>query len=392
MNKYYLKKDYAIDYTEDITNIINTISFNNGATTQVLGSMGDRALLFGADYDCYEIVEHYGLSLENFGKKLKKKFQQIINKLMNIELCYIGDIKCGEVKEWKVLNDDVKIEDNKVINYNSVYSKNKLDYLFENNIINSIEYKQKIKLLKTTITPNELFIIKDEFKYHTLRWEPNEILNGYKELSDGSKINLEEAFFTNSITKLDVISWVNGNRFTDISIIYDFKFNGKSINTMGDFKQTIKEDILNYSIEKNYFKYAKRLYSFAKFIKDEDALKELMPLLNDDISILYQIFSDLSTIEYLIENEKILPISRLKFEEDQFKQRLSNITLPQYLNHRLEILNMIDHLKVIDQYDRSQMLRLIKKLKDRLNNIIQDNAKKYLKKIGFLPIPKSFLP
>jgi hypothetical protein len=235
--------------------------------------------------------------------------------------------------------------------------------------------------------------IKDEFKYHIIRWTPEEILFGSKMLDDGSTYDLKNGFHTPSITKLDVISWINGNRFTDFSTVYQFNYNHKPMNGVQlDIEKTLKDDIFYYYKEQNYFKMSKRIFALSRYNGDEETINKLSPMFNGDLGRIYQVYGDINTIIYLVENEDELPSDRLRFEEDQFKNRLSNITIPIYLNQRHHILSIINKLENIHNHNRSKMLKELRELKTILEHILKVESEKHLKSIHFFPISNKFLP
>lgn len=392
MKKNILQKEYPDDYSEDATKIINLLSFSNGENIKVLGSMSLRSQLYASDFDCFEIVESQNNYLIEFLRKIKKQFQNIVKRLEETPLCYIGDIKCGCVEEWQIIKNNVHIQNSRVINYNQTESKEILYNLYQNNIINSTEYKNINNLLKPSITPNELLDLKNECKFHIVRWSPDEIYKGEKELQNNLIYTLEEGFKSPSLTKIDVISWVNGNRFTDFSCIYQFNFNNKPINGIHlDIDQTLKDDILALYDDKHYYKMSKRLFALSKYNDDLKDLNKFTPLFNGDLGRIYQIYGDIGTIENLVENDNRLPIQRLRFESDQFKNRLSNITLPAYLIERPEILNTINHLENIHNTNRPAMLKDLKELKETMGDILNTETKKYLIKNHILPLNNKYL-
>lgn len=384
MSNILIQRKFPEDYSDDVVDIINTMSFNNGYGTKIVGSMSLRSQLYASDYDCIQNVESTTKNLNRFVDQLKKSFQQIIKNLLNKKLCYIGDIKCGIVPEWQVIDD---------YGYNYFDSFNKLTNLLEINVIDKKEYNEKLKLLKHQMSYDDLLLIKSDFKYHIVRWTPKEILKGYKELADGSIYDLKEGFNTEGITKLDVIAWVDGNRFTDFSILYEFKINGECLNCSDiDIRKTIKEDVLLLYKEGNYFKMAKRIFSLSRLDDDKKSLELLSPLFNEDLGILYQVFGDITTLKYLFENQDHLPYERILFEIDHFKNRLAKIVIPSYMNKNHNILSIINHLETLDLKETSEIILDLNKLENIINNILKKESEKYLKSINFLPVPSIFLP
>jgi len=384
-------KEFPEDYSNDVVDILTKMSFTDGEKLMILGSMSLRSQLYAGDYDGYEIVENHGRTIEGYLNDLVSQFKKNIKSLDDTPLTYIGDIKCGEINEWKILNNDIKIENNIVKNYDSIESKNKLQYLYRLKIISKIEYDNIFNKLKLSLSPSEYLELKDLLKYHIIRWKPEEILKGYKTLIDGRKYTLKDGINSDSVCKMDVVSWVNNNRFTDFSVIYQFNFNGKPLNkVITNIDYSLKENILVYLLQQNYFKMAKRMFAYAKYKKDEHTIKLLTDLFNGDLGRLYQVYGDIGTLEYIIETERNLPIKRIEFEIDQFRNRLSNITLPKFLIERTKILKVIDHLLKINRLDRSKMLKELRKLKEYIDKILNTYAKYYLINNKLLPLSDKY--
>ena len=202
---------------------------------------------------------------------------------------------------------------------------------------------------------------------------------------DGRKYTLEEAFESPVITKLDVISWVQNNRFTDFSMIYIFKNNGKKLNTVErNTEESIRENIFMLHHEKKYFKMAKRIFSLAKFNKNYTILNKLLPLFNGDAGRIYSLYSDIGTLEDLLELAENVPYNKIEFELDQFKGRLSNILLESYISKESRIFSLIDKLVNIRRsvYSKKYVLSLLEQIKEILEDVMNAYTKGYLLKEG----------
>jgi hypothetical protein len=116
-------------------------------------------------------------------------------------------------------------------------------------------------------------------------------------------------------------------------------------------------------------------------------LKRFYRLYNSNLGRLSQIISDLTILQYLIENIEILPENKFKYEIDMMKYRLGNMTNEKYLKQQEEILKFIDDIEkdVIN-------IQAIDNLKQTLNEILQSETLKVMKIWKIYPVSKEYLP
>ena len=244
------------------------------------------------------------------------------------------------------------------------------------------------KRIKKNPTDLELLLLEQDFRPNIIRWSVSEVMIGYKKLVDGRRFTLEDAFTTPTITKLDVVSWVQNNRFTDFSMIYEFVNNGVVLNpSLRDFEDSVLENIYVLHSQKQYYKMAKRIFALAKFNRNTEALKILSPLFNGDLGRLYIVYGDIGTIESMFETEKYLPYSKMEFEFDQFKGRLSNISLKKYIDQEDNIFNDIDELVKINKVssNKQKILSILGSIKKRLLDLLSHYSKEYLLRHKLFP-------
>jgi len=372
-----VRKDYPDGYPSDALEILRNMSFTNGKNVRVVGSMALRSQIYAGDYDAIEFVDVIGTK-QLVIRDLVKKFKQIIKNLKSLPNTYIGDIKSGSIEDWVIIND----------RYNYDKSIEKLEQLHKEGIITPDEYHDGKKRIKPDVSKLELLALRRDFRPNIIRWSPRDVMLGFKILKDKRKFTLEEAFQTPTITKLDVVSWVQNNRFTDFSMIYQFKNNGRSMNlVITDIESSIRENIFMLHHDGNYFKMAKRMFALAKFKGYIDILEKLSPLFNGDVGRLYMVYGDIGTLESLFDITDDIPYSKINFEVDQFKGRLSNIALDKYVHREDELFTLINKLTSISnsKYTRKDIRDLLEKIKNILSNLMSFYAKAYLRKVKIMP-------
>ena len=386
MSAILKQKTYPDNYSSDVLDVVRAMSFTNGDDINIIGSMSLRSQLYAGDYDMNEtVVANYKTDADAL-KHFAAGFKQIIRDILNKKDCYIGDIKSGEIAELNVLDD--------IYNYKNAMFR--LKRLKDDKLITENEFEEARGILKEKPTVGELAYIKKAIKFNVVRWTPTDVLNGYCTLRDGRSYTLEEAFSSPSVTKLDVVALVQNSRFTDFSCLYTFKNKKKVLNNVKvDSLKEIKENLMYYLQEGNYFKVAKRMFSIAKQKKDMKTIEKLNDILNSDLGRLYSLVSDANTILYLLENEKNIPFAKIKYEINQFRNRIANIYSISAFERKqptiLETILSIEKLPTTTE-GRNKMRRQMEKLIGFFETVMDKYSQIALENIGLYPIPKQFMP
>ena len=367
-------KEYPRDYPSDAVKILDTMSMDDGLF--LVGSMSLRSQQYAGDYDGYEIVEKKG-KVSTVLSELRQKFQSNIKALRSMPNVFIGDIKAGVIDEWRVIPQSARIHNDKIEGYNSTSLRKKVDTLLSQKIITEQEAKEAHSLIKDKPTQCDFLLAKQSIKFQVIRWTVSEVLSNQKRLRDGRMITLEEAFHTNGITKLDVMALVQQNRFTDFSVIYEFRCNGKVLNPEPiQIKSSLEESLIAYLCEGNYFKALKRLFALAKYHNHLPMVSHLTPILNSDLGRLYLIVGDIDTLLQMMELHKKVPYSIIRYEIDQFIARLSNIySIEGYLRKDDKIIGEIRNISRLPDH---QIKPRLERLREELNTILQKASKPYV--------------
>jgi hypothetical protein len=370
-----VSKDYPESYPSDAAAILKAMSFGDGM--MLVGSMSLRSQQYAGDYDGYEVVKESGAE-KTVLTRLVKRFQEMIRTLQKMKNVFIGDIKAGVVSKWKIIPTEAKIVDGKVVGYEAAEAHAAVARCLDDGIITAAEAKKINASLTPTLTPFKFLELRQTLKYHVVRWKPADVLSGTKKLADGSTMTLAEAFTTPGIAKMDVIGLVNNSRYTDFSVIYQFRIGDKILNDEPlKIDQSLKENIIGLKEEGNYFKVLKRMFALAKFQGDTVALEELHNVLNSDLGRLYQIAGDIGTLKDLLENHPDAPLDKVRFEVDQFIGRLSNLyTLKDYLAKEPQVIQQIHS---VIRMPKEGLLHGLEKLGNYLDKVLQSHAGRWLK-------------
>ena len=370
-------KEYPTNYPADAVAILDSMSVTDGKGVELVGSMSLRSQQYAGDYDANDIVELKYASDKEALDHCATDFRESIRRTSKIANAYIGDIKCGEIAEWRVFDEDTRVHNGQVVGYNAETSRSKVRDLRKAQIITPTEEKEALALLPSNPTPLQLVKAKDSIKFHIVRWSVAEVLEGEKRLKDGKIYTLQDGFSSHGITKVDVVAWVQNNRYTEFAMIYFLFNNGKALNPMKfDYEDSLKESILYYASEGMYFKVLKRQFSLAKFKDDKKQMEKLTEILNSDLGRLYHIVSDIRTLEFLLEEQSKLRMSDIKFEIDQFKGRMANIyALDPFLKKEFVFLGYIN--SALKTTSSKQLLGILKSMDKALSDILGKASQKF---------------
>ncbi len=384
MSALVATKDYPENYPADALAILDAMSFSDGKNVKILGSMAIRSQQYAGDYDAYEVVKRDG-DLRAVLNGLAADFKNILKRLRGMSNVFIGDIKAGSVEEWRVFPRETGVKDGKVVGYNAVAARKKVDELRSAKVISEKEAKEAVAMLKPSLTPGTLLAVMKELRFHIVRWTVAEALAGEKTLADGRTYTLQEAFNSPAISKLDVIGLIENNRYTDFSIIYEFHNRGKVLNP--DFRpieQSLREDILAYQNDGNAFKVLKRKYALAKFKNQKAKIKKLTVILNSDLGRLYSLSSDVATLIQLLDEEKAVPLDKLRYELDQFKGRMANIySLKDFLKAEYGIIGDLN--AAMKMTNRAQLKNRLEQIEETMRKILNKNTPRVSGGFGFEP-------
>lgn len=381
--------------SSDFLNEINLISLNpTEMPAQIIGSFALRMQMYPGDIDLNEYYIERG-NKSDVIRSFVPKFQQLIDRINRHANHYYSEVKAGIDKRY-----DIDI--GKLLNgiyYPSPYLEDHLNFLCKNNLLEDSETKIIKYILSKSrkLSANDHDVIEQIFHNHkVLRWTRNEIMSGKKDLAGNKTISLEKACSMDTIFKLDIITFIQGNiiEITNVFLLGYYTFEGQNPIIFNETHPTLQEDIekLWYSDAwYNPFKVVKRMFSL---LRRGDLLKsglveKLLPLLSGNISQLYQIKSEISAI--LIVLDKIHSYSK-KLINTQLNLILTKLSTNLELsNEECDIISIIVK-KMINTTNKKKLIVLTKKTKDILSRIINSATVKYLDDVGMNPPPRICFP
>ena len=381
---YKLNKKFPLNFSKDVEKVVKLLSVKHGQKAGLYGSARFKIDTSG-DFDFFQEIKLTAALLE--GDNLLKEFQEVIRNVLKHKDIFLGDIKSGEIPALRVVDVDIN-ETNYMKKRPSMLKK--LKKLYKDGNIDKEEFDESIALLKPNLTEMDLSIVRDAIRFEVIRWSPEDILQGHTSYRK-QKINFKDYLFTFSTTKIDIMAWVNGIRYTEITMVYFFTDkNGEQINSGFQYLKEFLSDSIPVLLKKgNYMKICKKINAIERTKDEPDdlILKRIYSLYISNLGRLSQIVSDIKVLIFLIENVKVIPKNKFKYEIDQMKYRLGVVSNKKYLKHQEAVVKLINEIEkdVVD-------LNLLDQLKDEINDIMQSEVLKQMKKWKLFPIPKEYLP
>lgn len=389
-------------YPKNIIDKINLISLNNDKKYTIVGSASYLVQKYYADIDV--IQEFVGKNFNDILNKFIKNLKSVINKIDSTDLIYFSDFKAGIDERYAI---DVGTLRNGLYTPSSNLSK-KVKELFEKELLNPTEYASINDALKFTNSLSYDIISETLRLRKIVRWKQDEISKGWKMLPGKVKYELKKALTADTTVKLDTIIVVNNNflELTNVVLLgeksgnkikyYDSKANNLRANTVEFLKEDVEK--LYYSeLFYSPFKASKRLFSLIRLMvnsnigDEEDNLnyiEEILPLITEDTSLLYQQKSFLEACDRLISIGVTLP-------EKTFKKQLDNIkfilpTCKILSKAQVKVANgIIEKMETAKKGEKKKYLDLLITELTRTINVYTDI---YLKENDLIIVPKVYLP
>lgn len=386
---------------------VERLTFDKHHPADNFGSYVFRGQKYSGDIDITEDVRYHKetTTVSIFIRKLKATLRDLDKNHLFSEfkagldhnyIFSIGDLKNG------IFTPDADIEEN-------------LSQRYQLKLFTDEEYDTMMKALQivrktrnTTLHEMAYDYIYDVIRNRfVLRWSKDELLESYKILSDGSKYPLAKALRDDTIVKIDLISLIN-NKYVEVTNIISLQYDpndnpddDEHFEAINIDKRVIHGDPmgLQKEVEKLYysnkfyspFKACKRIYSVMRKLKVYDGLiKQLAPIIRGEISLLYQIKSELEAIVVAL---KLSPtkyhLEHANLQLQDIKGRLNyvlDITNDQIKNFSEEIDHMTDNNIISEKID------LIDHLGKDIKTIIQFLTIQKMNHNRFNPFPAQYMP
>lgn len=393
----YLEVKSEKSYSEPLLKNIKMVSFYPEGMATPFGSFIYKMQKYPGDVDLLEEFKDC-CTKDDVVKKFIKNLHRVVKEIIKSPLHYFSEFKAGIDHVYDV---DIGTLSNGVYYINNDLRDLSVS-LYNNNFFDEYEITRILTVIDKNITNSDAYdeIFNIYRNRRILRWTEKEILDNKKVIGNRIK-TLYDALFDHTHVKIDVILLYN-NRFIEMTNFVGLTLiNPKGEESYINIKMQDSDDIqkdLPIEIEKlffsNYyyspFKMTKRIYSLSRNKGDEETIIKILPLISGDVSLLYQIKSEIEVLIRLYEINKNPPSKTIYNELDEMKGRIATVL---FLNNEKQqkIFYLIDSINRTK--DNKEKLNLLIHLSDDiLKPEINYNTIKYLNEIGFNPPPSYLLP
>lgn len=270
------------------------------------------------------------------------------------------------------------------IKYNSDYD---LEEIYKSRdkkeILDHIYQLFKDKFLNALKDPN-VFIT--DFKCglnsdgQPLRWTTDDMMKGYKVLTDGKNASFQGCLLTKSTMKMDIIALINGI-FTEFSENYYLKLGNESNFNEEDREKNhlLKSIYQSYAeclnVKRNYLKSLKRIFAYKNILNRPKYKKQLIKLIdffNSDVGFINKNKNELDLLLILLDNTfKNAKMDDIKHNLIIVKENLKRIDGLDAITKELD--------GIVRLHSRSLMKTNISKISNELFDIINYISLNFIK-------------
>jgi len=371
-------------YPDFATENFHLVSINKD-NSMPIGTYSYAYTMYPSDYDVYENVVK-GHNTDDVVNFFEKSLKHLVQNIMTKQYYWILEVKVGIDNRYnfKITDDDATI---------------RINCLRQHNLFNDEDIE--ILMSGDEELANELLR-----KYSVLRWSPEEILNGSKNLPGAESISLNDAIRAKSQINIEIIALIN-NKFTDLSNFFVLGYTDKLGNTYA--VNLPQDNITNFAhyqvqnlgknIEKlyyskynhDYYKMIKRYWSLGRFIKNKQLINKILPIINSRLALAGQKRSEIKTLINLIKHTHLqgVPMNVFDNQIQNLKASLTSIIELGY-----DIIDAINYDldSVTDgQLSPDEKINVLENVKDILNRYVSKNTLAFLKKVKLAPPPKKYI-
>lgn len=391
-------------YPDSVKKEIKLLSFSENGLAVPFGSYIYRIQKYPGDIDLLENYV-YGESVEENVENFYKSLKRVIKRIQKNRYHYYSETKIGLDKRYEI---DIGVCDEGFYTPAKGLLK-RIRKMYKKQLFSLDEFKLIKYVLKKgqVLDSDDYDVVFNEIRKHRiLRWTEKEIFKGVKTLPGNKKITIKEALVMKTPIKIDEIIFINGRFIEQTNFIQiSYLKSGQiipiniDISTYNDPYVSLPREIEKLYFSDYYyspFKMIKRMYSFLRhafyFDKDETArqpLLNILPIISSNVSLIYQIKSEIDTMILIYEKIKSPPKVSIDKQLDEMKGRLVNaieLTTDEINNFN----ELVDLARVTS--NKTKKIKILKAINKILKPIINSETIEYLNRVNFNPPPDYLLP
>lgn len=408
----YIELRPSSSIPQSVINELYLISFIPEEQISPFGSYVYRVQKYPGDIDGRQVFEEC-CTVEDVVKKFMKELKRVVKDVISKKHHYYSEIKAGFDPAYNIPFGTVT---NGIWSMDDQFTDNIYD-LYDIGKLNDEEYRIISELLEseesnTVYTYDIIYNLIRERKI--FRWTAEEILKGYL-IRNGEKFKLSTALAQKSAVKIDEICILDG-KFVEVTNFVMLAYRDEDDELVPinlDYNLNDREDMhkhmllgLKDEIEKLYysdlfyspFKMIKRMYALCRhnysYFREKDefskmVLEKIIPFISGNISLLYQMRSEIESIILVTEKIGGNPKKSISNSLGSIKQKLANVL--EITDEELEYLN-----KLIDKAAKSNIVEdrntYLHKISKIFKNIISSESIRYLDSVGLNPPLPGCLP
>lgn len=312
------------DYPKETRQVIDLVTIGNQVAP--VGSSKYKVFAYPLDIDLMETVE--GSYLNSLRLSLAKDIQDIVRNLEKTNILF-SRFQCGFDERYRLYLG--KVEEGKVVDYYPEIIRRDLSNLFDQGLLDELEYDAVLKLVRQNPRRRDYYILSFFLrKKMVLDWTEVEIAQGYKSLTN-KILYLDEALVSGGLVKLDVLALlpypdIRGRKYTEVTNWIVVKLDEKLLSIVQeDRRASLKEDVVRF-YNRDPLKASKRYWNFLMELeKTEDVLRELeklAPLFSSYPAFLNSVATDLEIQKKMYSDGFLDPEDILMFiEKTQLRLR-----------------------------------------------------------------------
>ena len=393
-------------FTDQIKYIRELLSIGNPLNTLNYGSFHYKTLMTYNDIDFEEKIEYCELTKEKAKEQFKRSIQRIVKTIMQESNIFIGDIKAGIDERFSDINLG-KLKNGKLEDYNQESIILTINNWFNFELIDLQILEELLSYVK-----QDNYLKPDIYKYqileelirnlYTLRWKPQDILNGFLKLRGNEKLDIQDTIDMKSPIKIDVWALVDSKfiECTNFYILKGMDNNGKCIfyNVPENYFNTVLESLrqqvekFGYNNQKNLFykpyKMVKRMFSLSRLECNNNIYDTLLLIINGEVGQINQLSALIEVLILMMEKNVDVDYNLINNEVDNFKLILGKINKIKFNENC--IYDTIDVF--VHSNDMNLKIEILEKLKKCFDKIVKYHTQKFLYKWRLYPPPRNFLP